>query len=64
MSPLYGYELHTQIETFLQEKCTNTSFLDTYQLSVIYGEATNTNLTMIHERVYLYSGLTEIGSKK
>jgi hypothetical protein len=63
MNPIYDYELHTKMETFLREKCTNTSFLDTHHLSVIYGEATNMNLTKIHEMVFLYPGLTEIGSK-
>jgi hypothetical protein len=47
------------METFLREKCTNTSFLDKYQLSVIYGETYNQNLTKICEKVYLYPGLTE-----
>jgi hypothetical protein len=63
MNPLYGYELHEKMDTFLREKCTNTSFLDTYHLSVIYGDAENSNLTKIHETVYLYPGLSEIGSK-
>jgi len=57
MHPVYGYELHAKMETFLQEKCTNTSFLDTYHLSVVYGDAENTNLTMVHNRVYLYPGI-------
>ena len=59
MNPLYGYELHEQMETFLQEKCTNTRFLDTYRINVIYGEADNANLTQIRTRVYLYLGLAE-----
>jgi hypothetical protein len=59
MSPLYGYELHTKMEQFLQEKCVNTSFLNTFKLSVIYGDATNANLTKIHENVYLYPALPE-----
>lgn len=59
MSPLYGYELIGKMQTFLREKCIDTSFLDTYQLSVIYGEAENTNLIKIHDQVYLYPGLKE-----
>ncbi len=59
MSPLYGYELSGKMETFLQENCRNTSFLDKYQLSVIYGDADNTNLTKIHENVYLYPRVSE-----
>jgi hypothetical protein len=59
MSPLYGYDLSGKMEIFLQEKCRNTSFLDRYQLSVIYGDADNTNLTKIHDHVYLYRGIKE-----
>jgi len=59
MFPSYGYELHTEMETFLQEQCTNTNFLDAYHLSVIYGDAVNTNLTKIHDHVFLYPGLLE-----
>ncbi|HUT00132.1 MAG TPA: hypothetical protein VMY59_07445, partial [Candidatus Thermoplasmatota archaeon] len=59
MSPLYGYNLVEKMETFLREKCTNTSFLDKYKLSIIYGNADNDNLTKIHENVYLYPGLEE-----
>jgi len=59
MNPLYHYELHQQMETFLKNNCMNTSFLDTYHLSVIYGDAINTNLTKIYEKVYLYPGLVD-----
>ncbi|MCX6662348.1 MAG: hypothetical protein NTY91_07355, partial [Euryarchaeota archaeon] len=59
MNPPYGFEFHTKMESFLQEKCRNTSFLDRYQLSVIYGDADNTNLTKIHDHVYLYPGIKE-----
>jgi hypothetical protein len=59
MSPLYGYELAGVMEQFLNEKCVNTNFLNTYRLSVVYGECNNTNLTMIHEKVYIYPGLSK-----
>ena len=59
MHPLYGYEPHENMETFLREKCTNTSFLDTHHLSVIYGDSINANLTKIHEVVSLDPGLSE-----
>jgi hypothetical protein len=59
MSPLYGSDLNEEMQRFLREKCTNTSFLDTYQLSVIYGDADNSNLTMIYDKVYIYPGLRE-----
>jgi hypothetical protein len=54
MNPVYRYDLHDDMEIFLKEKCTNTSFLDKYHLSVIYGDAENTDLTRIHDKVYLY----------
>jgi hypothetical protein len=47
------------METFLAEKCTNTSFLDKYKLSIIYGDADNQNLTKIHDKVYLYPRIWE-----
>lgn len=54
MNPVYRYDLVPQMETFLQDKCRNTTFLDKYKLSVIYGDADNENLTKIYDRVYLY----------
>jgi hypothetical protein len=45
--------------TFPQDNCINTSFLDKYHLSVIYGDADNENLTKIYEKAYLYQGLGE-----
>jgi len=60
---LYGYELYEKMETFLLEKCANASFLDINHISILYGDVVNTNLTKIHDQVYLYPGLTEIGPK-
>jgi hypothetical protein len=57
MHPIYGYELHTQMETFLNNKCVDTGFLNDHKISVIYGECNNNNLTMIYPNVYLYPGL-------
>jgi len=59
MNPVYGYNLVGKMDAFLQDKCRNTSFLDTYHLSVIYGDADNTNLTKIHDHVYLYPRLVK-----
>jgi len=59
MNPVYRYDLAPKMETFLAEKCRNTSFLDDYKLSVIYGDADNQNLTKIHDHVYLYPELKE-----
>jgi hypothetical protein len=47
------------MEKSQEEKCTNTSFLDRYQLSVIHGDADNDNHTKISEKAYLYQGLGE-----
>jgi len=52
------------MDTFLREKYTNTSFLDTYRIGVVYGDVINTNLTKIHDQVYLYPGLLERWRKK
>lgn len=59
MHPIYGYSLHKEMETFLNNKCTDTSFLDTHGIGVIYGTCNNNNLTMIYPDVYLYPGLYE-----
>ena len=59
MHPIYGYELHTQMEDFLNNKCVDTAFLDDHKISVIYGDSNNNNLTMIYSNVYLYPGLNK-----
>jgi hypothetical protein len=59
MNPIYGYELHTQVESFLNDKCVDTAFLDEHKISVIYGDCNNNNLTMIYPDVYLYPGLNK-----
>ena len=59
MHPTYGLSLHTKMEEFLNNKCTDTSFLDAYKIGLIYGNCNNSNLTMIHPKVYIYPGLYE-----
>jgi hypothetical protein len=54
MSPLYGYELHSEMEMFLNSKCIDTSFLNRYELSIVYGNCINSNLTLVYPNVYLY----------
>ncbi|GAG99962.1 unnamed protein product, partial [marine sediment metagenome] len=51
------YELHREFEQFLNNNCDNTSFLDKYGISVVYGQCDNQNLTKIYPNVYLYSDL-------
>ena len=57
MHPVYGYELHTDMEKFLNEKCVNTSFLEQHELSVIYGHCDNAYSEEVYENVYLYGGM-------
>jgi len=57
MHPLYGYDLRIKMQTFLNNKCVDTSFLDKYKISVVYGESNNINLTQVYQDVYLYPGL-------
>ena len=58
MSPIYGYSLHAELEQFLNDKCTDTSFLQKYQISVIYSpNCINENFTVIYPNVYRYPEL-------
>lgn len=59
MHPLVRYSLHTDMETFLTNKCVDTGFLDKHGIGVVYGSCNNDNLTMIYPNVYLYPGLYE-----
>lgn len=54
MHPIHGYSLHTEVETFLSNKCVDTNFLERYGISVVYSSCDNDNLTMIYPNVYLY----------
>ena len=60
MHPLYGYNLHQKMSEFLNNGCINTSFMDKYEISVVYSTSCNNeNLTAIYPNVYLYPGLSE-----
>jgi len=59
MHPIWGYSLHTETEIFLNNKCVDTSFMETHKISVIYGSCSNDDLIMIYPGVYLYPGLYE-----
>jgi hypothetical protein len=60
MHPIYGYDLHTDVEIFLNNNCIDTGFLDEHGISVIYSNiCNNDNLTLIYPNVYLYPGLYE-----
>lgn len=59
MHPIWGYNIHTDMETFFSNKCFDTSFLKKYKISVVYGSCNNDNLTLIYPNVYLYPNLYE-----
>ena len=54
MHLIWGYGLHTEMKTFLNNKCVDTSFLDKHGISLVYGSCNNDNLTMVYPNVYLY----------
>lgn len=62
MHPTYGYNLHNDMEQFLYQNCTNISFLEKHQLSVIYGQCDNDYLNIIYKNVYLYPGYPPIAN--
>lgn len=55
MHPVIRYQLRDDMETFLADRCRNTSFLKKYGITVVYGSADNRNLTMVYPNVYLFS---------
>jgi len=58
MSPIYGYEYHSEVEQFLKGKCNDLMFMHNYSVSVIYSSnCDNDNLTMIYQNVYIYPDL-------
>jgi len=61
MHPRLRIRLDGPMREFLSNQCQDTSFMDRYKISVIYNPlgCNNTNLTQIHEHVYLYPGLYE-----
>jgi len=57
MHPIPGYRYHQEVSTFLNNGCTDTSFLETFDVSVVYNsQCNNENLTMIYPYVYIYTG--------
>lgn len=56
MHPIEGYENRELVNSFLNEDCTDTSFLDEFNISIIYAKKCfNQNLTEIYPNVYIYS---------
>ena len=46
---------HQEASTFLNNGCTDTSFLETFDVSVVYSnKCNNENLTMIYQNVYIF----------
>ena len=60
MHPLLRYSLHNDMESFLADRGRNTTFLNKYRITVVYGSCDNSNLTMIYPHVYLYPHPTPI----
>jgi len=59
VNPLYGYQLSGEMQEFLINKCFDTGFMQKYQISIVYGNCNNSNLTKIYDKVYIYPGLFE-----
>lgn len=58
---LYYWNLHIEdMEAFLADQCRNTTFLDKYKITVVYGSCDNKNLTMVHPNVYLYMDPSDV----
>ena len=56
MHPIPGYKHHQEVSAFLNNGCTDTSFLETFDVSVVYNtNCNNENLTMIYPHVYIYN---------
>jgi hypothetical protein len=55
MHPIPGYEHHQKVTSFLSGCCKDTSFLESFAVSVVYttGCCSNQNLTMIYPNVYI-----------
>ncbi len=54
MSPTYGYSRHEAVLDFLINGCINQSFLDQYDIDVVYAtNCENENLTSIYDNIYL-----------
>jgi len=54
MNPIYGISLADEVREFLRDGCINQTFLDHYDIDVIYSPSCeNENLTNIYENIYL-----------
>ena len=59
MHPTYSLKSSEKFKDFIKNECIDTNFLERYDISIIYGNCNNSNLTKIHNKVYLYPGLYE-----
>jgi len=58
MSPIYNYEIHGEVESFLEKCCINENFLYKYNVTVVYNYCCNNeNFTKIHSNVYLFNNI-------
>jgi len=57
MHPIPGYKHHKEVSAFLNNGCVDTSFLEDFDVSIVYNNKCNTqDLTMIYPQVYIFSG--------
>ena len=60
MHPLLRYDQRDKMIEFLENNCTDSSFLQRYKISVIYAPTChNDNLTQVYENIYLYPYLSQ-----
>lgn len=60
--PKYGVNILDEVNDFLDGKGKNIDFLEKYDIEVIYGDAENEYIEMVHENVYLYYGMPPIAN--
>jgi len=55
MNPIHGYEYYDEVEAFLGEGCSNSSFFEKFEATIVYSDTCdNENLTMVNPGIYVY----------
>lgn len=55
--PRYGTNIEDEMKKFLSDEGKDTDFLEKYDLSIVYGNCKNENLSEVYSNVYLYYGV-------
>ena len=55
--PKYGTGIEDDMKKFLSDEGKDTGFLEKYDLSIVYGNCKNENLSEVYSNVYLYYGI-------